>query len=148
MSKESIENALQLLDETSFGVLSTISVKLDGFPFGSVTPYCLDRQGRIVVLISTIAQHTKNIIDDNRCSITVIKDSEDVQSNGRVCIIGNMLKLSNDNETMERYYEQFPKSRAYSNTHNFSFYYLEPVSVRYIGGFGAIHWFEPSEFQR
>ncbi len=148
MSQEPIKNAHVLLNSQSFGILSTISVKLDRFPFGSVVPYCLDDQGRLVILISTIAQHTKNILKDNRCSITIIQDSDEVQSNGRICIIGKMESLdSAATDTSEIYFRNFPKSRSYSNTHNFSFYYLEPVSIRYIGGFGAIHWFEPSDFQ-
>ena len=28
------------------GILSTLSVEAQGYPFGSVTPYCFDRQGQ------------------------------------------------------------------------------------------------------
>ena len=34
---------------------------MPGFPFGSVVPYCLDEQGRPLILISRIAQHTHNL---------------------------------------------------------------------------------------
>lgn len=147
MSQTSIDGARTLLNSKDFGILSTISLKLGGFPFGSVVPYCLDEQGMPVILISTIAEHTKNISSDNRCSITIIAENNDVQSNGRLCIIGNMEQLENDEEhTKERYYRHFPKSRGYSQTHNFFFYRLRPISVRFIGGFGAIHWVEPSDF--
>ncbi|MBL4703057.1 MAG: pyridoxamine 5'-phosphate oxidase family protein, partial [Flavobacteriales bacterium] len=70
MNTESIQAARVLFNTKDFGVLSTLSVKWEGFPFGSVVPYCLDGEGMPVVLISTIAQHTKNITQDNRCSIT------------------------------------------------------------------------------
>jgi putative heme iron utilization protein len=147
MSSAAIATSRSLLNTKDFGILSTLSVKLGGFPFGSVVPYCLDENGMVVILISTIAQHTKNIIEDDRCSMTVINEADDVQANGRLCIIGHMESLlENDADVKERYYRHFPKSREYSNTHNFSFYRLRPISVRYIGGFGAIHWFEPSEF--
>jgi putative heme iron utilization protein len=147
MSDESITTARGLYNAKDFGVLSTISAKLEGFPFGSVVPYCLDGEGMPVVLISTIAQHTKNILQDDRCSITILKDSHDVQSNGRLCIIGHMEKLPDHQEAArERYYRHFPNSRSYSNTHNFGFYRLRPVAVRFIGGFGAIHWLEPADF--
>jgi hypothetical protein len=46
------ESARTLMLEESFGVLSTISVDVPGYPFGSVTPYCLDRMNRPVVYIS------------------------------------------------------------------------------------------------
>lgn len=147
MTKEAIAGAISLLNSKDNGILSTISLKLEGFPFGSVVPYCLDGNGMPVILISTIAEHTKNITADNRCSITVVKESEDVQSNGRLCIIGNMEQLASDEtDVAERYYRHFPKSRSYSKTHNFFFYRLRPISYRYIGGFGSIHWIDPQTF--
>lgn len=147
MSSQSIANARALYNAKDFGVLSTLSAKLGGFPFGSVVPYCLDGEGMPVILISTIAQHTKNILKDSRCSITVLKDSNDVQSNGRLCIIGNAELLpESQSAAQERYYRHFPNSRGYQGTHDFSFYRINPISIRYIGGFGAIHWFEPKEF--
>ncbi|MEP1093857.1 MAG: pyridoxamine 5'-phosphate oxidase family protein [Cyclobacteriaceae bacterium] len=148
MHKEAIDNATALIKSKQDGVLSTLSVKLDGFPFGSVVPYCLDNAGWPVILISTIAEHTKNIKVDPRCSLTIVMDGEDVQANGRICLIGHMEELpSEEREVMERYYTQFPNSRSYDATHDFSFYRLAPVSIRYIGGFGQIHWFKPDELK-
>lgn len=146
MSKEAIQNAIDLVKSKQDAILSTLSVKLDGFPFGSVVPYCLDDMGKPVILISTIAEHTKNIQTDSRCSLTIVMDSEDVQANGRICLVGHMEKLSSEETNVkERYYTQFPNSRSYDATHDFSFYRLSPISARYIGGFGQIHWFTPSE---
>jgi putative heme iron utilization protein len=64
----------QLLRHSYQGVLSTHSVHLQGYPFGSVVPFCLDNQGRIVILISELAQHTKNIKQDSRCSLLVFAE--------------------------------------------------------------------------
>jgi len=147
ISKESLQSAVSLLNSKDSGILSTISLKLGGFPFGSVVPYCLDEKGQLIILISTIAEHTKNISNDNRCSITIVSGEHDVQANGRLCIIGNMEKVNTDDKLVqEKYYRHFPNSKTYGNTHNFSFYCLKPISFRYIGGFGAIHWIEPSNF--
>jgi putative heme iron utilization protein len=147
MSTAAAQEARNLFRSQSFGVLSTISVKLDGFPFGSVTPYCIDGEGRAVVLISTIAQHTINIGKDNRCSITILREGDAVQANARICISGHMEILGGDETAAkESYYANFPDSRSYHEAHNFQFYRLEAVSVRYIGGFGNIHWLEPADF--
>jgi len=140
MNQESIHQARALLCAHSSGVLSTISAKLEGFPFGSVVPYSLDGQGMPVILISTIAEHTKNLIRDPRCSITIAGRKGDVQAKGRLCIVGDMVKLAKtEQDVMERYYAHFPRSRGYHSTHDFAFYHLKPVAARYIGGFGAIH---------
>jgi putative heme iron utilization protein len=147
MSKEAFSNARTLLNSKDFGILSTISVKLQGFPFGSVVPYCLDDSGSPVIYISTIAQHTKNIAADSRCSLTILKNNDDVQANGRISIIGNMVLLGKaEKQVEERYFRHFPSAKGYGGSHDFSFYKLEAITVRYIAGFGAIHWIEPADF--
>jgi putative heme iron utilization protein len=145
--------ARTLLLEESFGVLSTISVDLPGYPFGSVTPYCTDRQCRPIVYISYIAQHTKNIVADPRVSLTVVERSEsgasdDVQAQGRVTCIANAREVpsSDTADVRDRYFRYFPSARQYERTHGFAFFRLDLVRVRFIGGFGQIFWVEPGEF--
>ena len=142
--------ARRLFLESSFGVLSTISVDVPGYPFGSVTPYCADRENRPVIYISPIAQHTRNITADARVSLTVFENngnSDDVQAQGRITCIGDARLLDpGDNDTPERYFRHFPPARQYANTHSFEFFRLDLVRVRFIGGFGQIYWIEPEEF--
>ena len=71
------QEARSLLGVQYFGVLSTISHKVDGYPFGSVVPYSLNRNGEPVILISDIAEHTKNIVADARVSLTVLEHGVD-----------------------------------------------------------------------
>ncbi len=142
------KEARALLVEGRAGVLSTHSAEVPGYPFGSVTPYCLDRAGRPVLLISSIAQHTKNIVVDPRVSLTVLAaGATDVQAAGRLTYLADVAPLAGDEaDVPERYYRYFPASRGYHGTHDFSFYVLEPVRLRYIGGFGNIRWIAPDEF--
>ena len=76
-------DARRLLRRQQHGVLSTLSKKLDGYPFGSVTPFVLDHQARPVILISTLAEHTKNIAADPRVSLLAHDTSTDIQANAR-----------------------------------------------------------------
>ncbi len=141
--------ARRLFLQQSFGVLSTISLDMPGYPFGSITPYCADRQCRPVIYISSIAQHTQNILADPRVSLTVLEnaDSGDVQARGRLTCIANARPLSPDEDDVrERYFRYFPQSREYAGTHDFEFFRLDLVRVRFIGGFGRIYWIEPDEF--
>jgi len=96
MATNKLDAARQLLLHESFGVLSTISVDVPGYPFGSVTPYCVDQDCQPIVYISTIAQHTKNILADSRVSLTVIEsddESDDVQARGRVTYIAKAVPV-------------------------------------------------------
>lgn len=136
--------ARSLMTSEYQGVLSTHSVAAQGYPFGSVTPYCLDRVGRPLILISRIAQHTKNILVNPKVSLTVIeRDMADVQASGRVTYLGQARPASADDANgAERYYRFFPDARDYHKTHDFDFYYLELHRVRFIADFGRIYWVE------
>lgn len=128
------------------GVLSTLSKRLEGHPFGSVAPFILDHTGRPVILISDIAEHTKNIIADPRVSLIVQPYSPDMQINGRVTIIGQAARLTEKEALAPRYLRYHPQAEAYFAMHDFQFYRIEPLRIRYIGGFGRIHWLEPVSY--
>lgn len=146
MSIEAVKNARLLLLKEYRGVLSTHSLAMPGFPFGSVVPYCLSEEGWPLILISRIAQHTRNLQADPRCSLLVAeRDVEDVQLNGRLTLMAQARQLSEPpsvETAAERYYRYFPESRDYHRVHDFDFWVLQPVRWRFIGGFGAIHWLE------
>lgn len=128
------------------GVLSTISQRVAGFPFGSVAPFVTDHYGCPVILISTLAEHTKNLDADPRCSLIVQPYSPDMQVMGRVTVIGQATRLENKDALGPRYLRFHPQAEAYFAMHDFSFYRIEPVRVRWIGGFGRIHWVEPVDY--
>lgn len=132
------------------GVLSTHSLDAPGYPFGSVAPYCLDRKGRPMILISAIAQHTKNINANPKVSLIVMeRDADDSQEHGRVTYLGEARPLPpEDEDAPSRYYRFFPEARDYHKTHDFDFYRLELHRARFIGGFGRIHWVERDDFLR
>jgi len=146
MSVKAATQARELLLKEYRGVLSTHSKSMPGFPFGSVVPYCLDEQGRPLILISRIAQHTHNLQLDPKCSLLVgERDAEDVQATGRVTVMAEATKLVDPvaiEAAAQRYYRYFPESESYHSAHNFDFWVLAPVRYRFIGGFGAIHWLD------
>jgi putative heme iron utilization protein len=143
MSEQAIE-ARRFARGQQSGVLSTLSKRLEGYPFGSVSPFILDHAGRPVILISEIAEHTKNIDADPRVSIIVQPYSSDMQVTGRVTVIGRAERLAAKDELGPRYLRYFPQAEGYFAMHDFHFYRVEPVKVRWIGGFGRIFWIDPA----
>ncbi len=139
--------ARRLLLQCYDGVLATISVAVPGYPFGSVVPFCLDRAGHPIILIANIAQHRKNILADRKVSLTVFdRSADDLQSNGRLTLIADAEPVTSDEAgTMTRYGRYFPESADYHLTHSFEFWRLRLRRIRFIGGFGAIHWLEPAQ---
>ncbi|MGQ7959524.1 HugZ family pyridoxamine 5'-phosphate oxidase [Pseudomonas sp. SP16.1] len=146
MSVKAGKHARELLLKEYRGVLSTHSKAMPGFPFGSVVPYCLDAEGRPLILISRIAQHTHNLGQDAKCSLLVgERGAEDVQAVGRLTLLAEARQLRDEDEieaAAQRYYRFFPQSRDYHRAHDFDFWCLQPVRWRFIGGFGAIHWLD------
>lgn len=143
MSEQAIE-ARRFTRGQQSGVLSTLSKRLDGYPFGSVSPFILDHSGRPVILISEIAEHTRNIDADPRVSIIVQPYSADMQVTGRVTVIGRAERLEEKDSLGPRYLRYFPQAAGYFAMHDFHFYRIEPVKIRWIGGFGRIFWVEPA----
>ena len=141
------QEARNLLLKCYDGVLSTLSLAVPGYPFGSVVPFCLDRAGVPIILIADIAQHTKNIKEDPRISLIVFdRTAHDLQANGRLTLLADAsLVAEEDDDTAERYYRFFPDARGYHRTHGFQFWRLQPCRMRFIGGFGAIHWLAPED---
>lgn len=144
--KDKIFETRKLLNELNSGVLSTISIDIEGYPFGSVVPYCLNDKREPLILISTIAQHTKNIIADSKVSLTVFNtENSDVQESSRVTYLGNAI-LTECEQDKEKYSLHFPNSKKYFNFHDFKLFKIELKRIRFIGGFGSIHWVEGSEY--
>lgn len=139
--------ARRMLRAHRYGVLSTLSKKFDGYPFGSITPYLADHDGSLLILISTLAEHTKNILHDPRVSL-ITHDQRDphIQTQGRVTVVGNAAPEPDREQAGLRYLRYFPEARTYFAMHDFSFYRIRPVAIRYIGGFGRIHWVDMENY--
>ena len=133
--------ARRMLRAHRYGALGTLSKKFDGYPFGSIAPYLVDHDGSLLILISTLAEHTKNIRHDPRVSL-ITHDQRDphIQTQGRVTVVGNAQLEPNREQAGLRYLRYFPEAQTYFAMHDFSFYRIRPVAIRYIGGFGKIHW--------
>ncbi len=139
-NKAALDAQLLLLREYQ-GILSTHSQDIPGYPFGSVMPYCLDQNGQPVMLISRIAQHTKNIKQNSKVSLIVReRDVDDTHLGARLTWVGDAQFIEDNNDIAERYYRFFPQSRNYHKTHDFDFYRINLVRARFIGGFGEIFW--------
>lgn len=142
MSAESASAARALLLSAYQGVLSTHSRDMPGYPFGSVVPYCLEVSGRPLFLLSGLAQHTKNLHGDARCSFIVMAGGDDMQASARLTLVGECqpLPAAEIEAAAARYYRYFPASRDFHKTHDFHFFRLDFFRCRFIGGFGRICW--------
>jgi hypothetical protein len=146
-TQSNARTARQLLRSHRYGALSTLSKKFDGHPFGSITPYLVDHDGSLLILISALAEHTKNIRHDPRVSlITHNQDDPHIQTQGRITVVGKAGLVAAREQTGKRYLRYFPAAQTYFDMQDFAFYRIVPQALRYIGGFGDIHWVKAENF--
>lgn len=128
------------------GVLSTLSAKLGGYPFGSIVPFALDRECRPVILVSALAEHTRNLAADPRASLIVHDYADDVQAGTRLTLAGDAAPLTDDAAARTRYLRQFPAAQQLLALGDFSFWTIAPKRLLFIRGFGRIDWLDAAEF--
>ena len=158
--------ARQWLLSTSNATLCTrcSDEEMPDWPFGSLAPFALTETGAPIVLISEIAEHTRNLAKDPRVALFV-QDPQaegDPQASWRVTVMGKARRvrarstlrpehLAEDAIVLEddafkalhaRYSARVPDAPRYFEAHRFGYWQIEPQRVRAIGGFGAIHWIE------
>lgn len=139
--------ARELLRAHRYGALSTLSKKFDGHPFASITPYLVDHDGSLLILISALAEHTKNIIHDPRVSlITHNQHDPHIQAQGRITVVGTAALQAQREQTGKRFLRYFPEAETYYNMPDFEFYRITPMALRHIGGFGDIHWIKAEKY--
>jgi putative heme iron utilization protein len=134
--------ARKFLRSTHSGILSTHSARYDGYPFGSVAPFVIDHHCQPVILISNIAEHTKNIALNPKVSLLVFATGDDLQANARLTLLGEAVKIFKDEDAdlRMRYLRYLPQADSYFDMHDFAFYRIHIHQARYIGGFGKMSW--------
>lgn len=122
------------------GVLSTHSSAEPGFPFGSVVPLCLDNSGAALLLLSHLAQHSRNLAADPRAALTLFDDRDgDIQQGRRLTCLGRC-EPCDDAQALTRWCRHFPQGRVYTEQLNFRLHRFAPLRCHYNGGFAAARW--------
>jgi heme iron utilization protein len=134
----------ELLEREKYGVLSTLSRKAEGWPFGSLAPFALSKRGEPLVLFSNLAEHTQNLLWDARVSMFV-QDSlalADPQAGARVTLLctATVVAKPEIDEARQAYLQRFPTTIGLLQLGDFRFFKLQIEQARYIGGFGEMYW--------
>jgi putative heme iron utilization protein len=140
-----------LLEAERHAVLATLSAHRAGWPFASVTPYALTPEGEPLLLLSDLAEHTRNVRSDARASL-LIQDSaslEDPQAGARVTLIGQVEPVPAEAEptARERYVGRHPQAVEYLAMADFHLFMLRVAEARFISGFGDMGWLQANQLR-
>lgn len=146
------EKAKTLTVQGGNSTLSTMSKKHPGFPFGSVMPYGLTADGEPTFLISSMAMHTRNVLNDPHATllITQATDSPNPLGAGRISLMGQVELVEGEEalaEVASGYLERNPSAKNWMGFGDFRFFRLKLVDVYFVGGFGVMGWITANEFQ-
>ncbi|MFC5429376.1 HugZ family protein [Paraburkholderia denitrificans] len=139
---------LHLLHQVPVGTLATHAREPHGFPYPSVLPFAPDALHRPVILVSRLAEHTRNLQGDPRAGFLVAHVPDgDVLNAPRETLLGVFAPVDADDEAdvARRYLRYHPDAQRYLDLGDFAFWVLHVERLRYIAGFGAMGWLDGAD---
>lgn len=138
------QTAKKLLREARIASLGTLMA--NGMPYVSLAKVATAHDGSPLLLISTLAMHTQNILRDNRISLMVDERGHgNPLANGRLSLTGSAVATTDDEE-IRRYLSRHPDMRGTaSSMPDFGYYRMVVDNGHVVGGFGRIFDVKPSE---
>jgi putative heme iron utilization protein len=147
------ERCRTLVGAARSATLCTVARDPAGFPYGSLVSAAADGSGRPLFLLSTLAEHTGNLLAESRASVLVTEplDRHDQPlAASRVTILGRCVQVPEAERTVvrETFLGHQPNASYYVDFPDFAFYRLEPIALRYVGGFGRMSWVSADDYHR
>lgn len=135
------EEARTLVTQADAGTLATLSA--DGGPWASLVGYATLEDGAPVLLVSTLAEHGRNLPQDARASLCVAEPAtagRDVLDCGRVTLAGVAERPEGEacEAALAAFQAAHPFARVYAGFGDFSCWVLRVERVRWVGGYGRM----------
>jgi heme iron utilization protein len=132
--------------------LCTIARDPAGYPYGSLVTVAIDALGRPLFLLSELAEHTGNLHERADASVLLTEPlgkHDQPLALGRVTLLGQCARVDASEVASVRqlFLAQQPNASYYVDFDDFAFYRLEPVALRYVGGFGRMSWVTADDYR-
>lgn len=112
-----------------------------GGPYASLVLMALDHDASPLLLISTLADHTRNVAADSRVSLLVDGTAglDEPLTGPRVSVQGSAAR-TDDPRHRARFLARHPGAAMYAGFKDFAFYRVAVARAHLVAGFGRIHW--------
>jgi heme oxygenase (biliverdin-IX-beta and delta-forming) len=140
--------AKALLRRSRQGALATL-MPHGGDPYCSLVNVASHPDGSPILLISSLARHTRNILSDSRVSLMLEERAEGDPLEGARIMLAGRAEQADAAEVptlSRRYLAAHPSAEAFINFKDFSFFRIKPSSAHLVAGFGRIVDLEPKQF--
>jgi putative heme iron utilization protein len=117
-------------------------------PYASLVLVTLDHDATPLLLLSDLADHSRNIAADPRVSLLFdgTLEWEEPLAGPRVSIIGRAVRRT-DQALLERFIRRHPSAELYAGFQDFHVYAVELERAHVVAGFGAINWIEAEDLR-
>lgn len=119
---------------------ATLATSQDGWPYASLVLMAVDQDASPLLLLSDLAEHSKNLKRDSRASLLFdgTAGRDDPLTGPRVTVLGEAKPVA-DPPLMARFTARHPSAAAYAGFADFRLYRLEVARAHLVAGFGRIH---------
>jgi hypothetical protein len=137
-------SAKKILREGRSGALATL-MQGSGDPYCSLVNVATAAEGSPLLLISSLAVHTRNILADPRVSLMIDERKPgDPLEGARIMLMGTVT-AAGENEVRWRYLRRQPEAEMYASFGDFSFYRMALKGAHLVAGFGRIVDLKPED---
>lgn len=135
--------ARKLVRASDRAVLATASSGAEGWPYASLVMIALDHAAQPVLLLSDLADHTKNLRADSRASLLIDGTAglDEPLTGARASLQGRIAPVEDD-ALLARYVSRHPSASFYAGFKDFRLYRMTLERAHLVAGFGRIHWIE------
>jgi heme oxygenase (biliverdin-IX-beta and delta-forming) len=125
---------------------AALATNMRGAPYASLVLVTADLDGSPSLLLSDLAQHSRNIAFDPRVSLLFDGTGSyaDPLTGPRLTVVGQA-RAVDDRRLLARFIAHHPSSAGYSGFADFRLYRIVVAHGHLIAGFGRIHWIEAGD---
>jgi len=116
------------------------------WPYASLVLVALDHDASPLLLLSDLAEHTRNISADPRVALLFDGTAgwRDPLAGARASVLGQVEPAASP-RLLERFIARHPGAEAYAGFADFELYRVAVERAHLVAGFGRIHWIEAAE---
>lgn len=117
-----------------------------GWPYGSLVLLAVDQTAAPLLLLSDLAEHSRNIRADPRVALLIDGTAglPDPLTGARATVLGRA-SVYEDAAARARYVARHPSAANYAGFKDFRLYRVEIASAHLVAGFGRIDWVAAAE---
>jgi putative heme iron utilization protein len=134
---------IRAADRATLATLGAAGGPAAGEPYASLVLVACLHDATPVLLISRLADHTRNIAAEPRVSLLFDGTSglDEPLTGARVSVQG-VARRNDAPECRARFLARHPGAARYADFGDFGFFSVEPRAAHLVAGFGRIHWMD------